>query len=38
LCGKPTKANNVLNWYPKISFKELVKEMVEADIERELNG
>lgn len=38
LCGKPDKANNILGWKPKIAFKELVKEMVEADMEREYNG
>lgn len=33
LIGNPTKAKNVLNWKPKISFKELVKSMVEHDLE-----
>lgn len=31
LLGSSTKANNVLGWTPKITFEELVKEMVEAD-------
>ncbi len=33
LLGDPTKANNKLGWKPKISFKELVKDMVVSDIE-----
>jgi GDPmannose 4,6-dehydratase len=35
LCGRADKAKRVLGWEPKISFEELVKEMVEADIQRE---
>ena len=31
LLGNSTKARNELQWMPKISFDELVKEMVEAD-------
>ena len=34
LRGRYTKAKAVLGWEPKIKFKELVKIMVEADIER----
>jgi len=34
LRGKADKARKVLGWKPKMSFKELVKLMVEADIER----
>lgn len=34
LKAKPDKANKVLGWKPKTSFKELVRMMVEADIER----
>jgi len=37
LCGKPEKAKIVLGWEPQISFAELVKDMVKADIHRELN-
>ncbi|MDO5851183.1 MAG: GDP-mannose 4,6-dehydratase [Methanobacteriaceae archaeon] len=34
LCGDPTKAKNELNWNPKkTSFKELVKDMVQSDVE-----
>ncbi|MDH5595048.1 MAG: GDP-mannose 4,6-dehydratase, partial [Gammaproteobacteria bacterium] len=32
LLGDPTKAKKVLGWTPKISFKELVAEMVEVDL------
>ena len=34
LQGKPEKVERVLGWKPKVSFKELVCMMVEADIER----
>jgi GDPmannose 4,6-dehydratase len=34
LKGKPTKAMKKLGWKPKVSFEELVKMMVEADIKR----
>jgi GDPmannose 4,6-dehydratase len=33
LHGDATKAKEILKWEPKISFKELVHEMVDADIE-----
>jgi len=33
LCGDPTKARDVLGWKPRVSFPELVKMMVEHDIE-----
>jgi GDPmannose 4,6-dehydratase len=33
LLGDPTKARTVLGWTPKVAFKELVRLMVEADIE-----
>lgn len=33
LLGDYTKAKNTLGWEPKISFSELVKEMVESDLE-----
>ena len=32
LLGDPSKAKEKLNWSPKISFEELVKEMVEEDL------
>ena len=32
LLGDASKARNRLNWSPKISFEELVEEMVEADL------
>lgn len=34
LKGDSSKARNVLNWQPKISFDQLVKDMVYADIEK----
>lgn len=33
LCGDSTKAREKLGWKPKVSFEELIKMMVEADIE-----
>lgn len=33
LIGDSTKARKVLGWYPKVTFKELVRMMVKADIE-----
>ena len=39
LLGDPTKAKKVLGWTPKVTFKELVKMMMDADLklaEREL--
>lgn len=33
LLGTPAKAEKVLGWKRKVAFDELVKEMVEADIE-----
>lgn len=35
LIGDSTKAKNELGWTPKTSFEDLVKMMVEADVERE---
>ena len=32
LIGDPTKAKNDLNWTPKVTFKDLIKIMVEAEI------
>ena len=34
LLGDPTKAKTVLGWEPKVSFDELVRMMVDADMER----
>jgi GDPmannose 4,6-dehydratase len=34
LCGKNEKAKKILGWEPKVEFKELVKMMVEKDLER----
>ncbi|MCG7848679.1 MAG: GDP-mannose 4,6-dehydratase, partial [ANME-2 cluster archaeon] len=34
LMGDPSKAKHVLGWEPKVRFEELVKMMVNADIER----
>jgi GDPmannose 4,6-dehydratase len=33
LIGNPAKAKKVLEWEPKVRFKELVEIMVEADLE-----
>jgi GDPmannose 4,6-dehydratase len=33
LIGDPAKAKKQLGWVPKVTFKELVKIMVEADLE-----
>ena len=33
LIGDPTKAQRVLDWKPKMKFKDLVKSMVEYDLE-----
>ena len=38
LCGDASKANRILKWKPKISFKELVKIMAENDKEKIFNG
>jgi GDPmannose 4,6-dehydratase len=34
LQGKSDKARNILGWQPKVQFEELVKMMVDADLER----
>ncbi len=34
LCGDANKARNLLSWQPTMTFEEIVKEMVIADIER----
>ena len=34
LCARATKAETKLGWKPKVSFKELVKMMVQADLKR----
>lgn len=36
LKGDYTKAREKLGWKPKVNFKELVKMMVEADLERKI--
>jgi len=33
LCGDASKAEKMLGWKPKIGFKELISEMVQADLE-----
>jgi GDPmannose 4,6-dehydratase len=33
LLGDPTKAKTKLGWQPKVTFKELVKEMIESDLQ-----
>lgn len=35
LCGDSSKAKRELGWAPKVSFEELIKMMVDADLERE---
>jgi len=35
LLGDASKARKKLNWKPKVQFKELVRLMVDADLERE---
>ena len=37
LCGDASKANQILKWKPKVSFKELVKIMTESDKEKIFN-
>ncbi|MDB3947453.1 GDP-mannose 4,6-dehydratase [Candidatus Pelagibacter sp.] len=37
LLGDASKARDILNWFPKISFEQLVKEMVEKDLMLEKN-
>lgn len=37
LLGDPSKIKSTLDWKPKISFKDLVKMMVEADLEKYKN-
>jgi len=34
LCGDATKAKKILGWKPKTSFEELVKIMVQEDLQR----
>ncbi len=34
LLGDPTRAKTVLGWQPKVGFRELVRMMVDADLER----
>ena len=34
LCGDPSKAKQVLGWQPKVSFEEMIRLMVEKDLER----
>jgi len=38
LLGDPTKAKKQLGWVPKITFRALVKEMIEADLEMAKEG
>jgi GDPmannose 4,6-dehydratase len=35
LCGDASKARDQLGWEPKVSFRELIEMMVDADLERE---
>ena len=38
LLGDPSKAKKILKWKPKTKFKELVKIMLKADMEKEMPG
>ena len=38
LLGDARKAKEILNWTPKISFEELVKEMTDNDLKLEKNS
>ncbi|MEN9913152.1 MAG: GDP-mannose 4,6-dehydratase [Candidatus Parcubacteria bacterium] len=38
LLGSAAKAKKILGWKPKTSFKELVKLMVDSDLEQEMRG
>lgn len=38
LVADPSKAEKLLGWKPKTSFEDMVRLMVEADLEREKNG
>lgn len=38
LLGDPTKAKTVLGWTPETSFDQLVKDMVESDIQLLVDG
>jgi GDPmannose 4,6-dehydratase len=38
LCGDATKARERLGWQPRVSFEELVKMMVEADLQAVQRG
>lgn len=38
LVGKPSKANNVLGWMPRMPFKELVRLMVDEDMKAAQKG
>ncbi len=38
LVADPSKAKKVLEWEPKTSFEEMIKIMVDADLERESSG
>jgi GDPmannose 4,6-dehydratase len=38
LIGDPSDAHRLLSWYPRISFKELVRMMVEADAGIQFGG
>ena len=38
LIGDPTKAKNILDWYPKTSLESLCEMMVKNDLDRNKNG
>jgi GDPmannose 4,6-dehydratase len=38
LIGDPTKAEKILDWYPKTSLESLCEMMVKKDLDRNKNG
>jgi GDPmannose 4,6-dehydratase len=38
LCGDSTSARNLLGWQPRVSFEDMVRSMVDADLERLQTG
>ena len=34
LCGDYTRANTVLGWSPRVTFEQMIRDMVDADLER----
>ena len=34
LCGDSSRARNLIGWQPKVTFEQMIKDMVDADLER----